>query len=447
VAVQLGYTNIFRDPHGIPAWQAAGMPVSSNQGHPAGSVAEQAAPGQLQGWAMLWTLMGIFMGGMALNLTPCVYPLIPITVSYFGGRSGLTRGGLMGHGILYMFGLALTNSILGVIAALTGGLMGAVLQHPAVLIAIAALLILFATSLFGLWEIRLPYFLTHVASHSYSGYFGTFFMGLTLGIVAAPCLGPFILGLLTWVAGMGSPWIGFIVFFTLSLGLGLPLFMLAVFSGKIEALPRSGEWMLWVRKLLGWVLVGMAAYFVRPILPDSWGAYLLATVAIAAGITLGWVDRTNAGFKAFGWVKTGFGAGAVILAAFLVGAWLIRGPGVVWQPYTEEVLVQAKAMGKPVIIDFSANWCAPCRELDENTFHDPVVVKKSKSELVMVKVDLTQSGNAFSDRLIRDYGVKGVPTVVFIDGGGKERRDLRLVDYLPADQFLQRVEDVLAIRP
>jgi thiol:disulfide interchange protein DsbD len=85
--------------------------------------------------------------------------------------------------------------------------------------------------------------------------------------------------------------------------------------------------------------------------------------------------------------------------------------------------------------------------LDENTFHDPVVVKKSKSELVMVKVDLTQSGNAFSDRLIRDYGVKGVPTVVFIDGGGKERRDLRLVDYLPADQFLQRVEEVLTIRP
>ena len=105
-----------------------------------------------------------------------------------------------------------------------------------------------------------------MASKSYAGYFGSLFMGLTLGVVAAPCIGPFVLGLLTWVASMGSPWLGFIVFFTLSLGLGLPLFFLAMFSGKIEKLPRSGEWMLWIRKLMGWILVGMAAYFIRPLL-------------------------------------------------------------------------------------------------------------------------------------------------------------------------------------
>ena len=230
---------------------------------------EAYAPGRLAGWAMVWTMLGIFMGGMALNLTPCVYPIIPITVSYFGGKSGQGRGRLLVHGLLYLAGLAVTNSALGVLAALTGGLMGALLQNPLVLVAVAAILVFFATSLFGFWELRLPGSLTQAASKSYAGYFGSLFMGLTLGVVAAPCIGPFVLGLLTWVASMGSPWLGFLVFFTLSLGLGLPLFILALFSGSLERLPRSGEWMLWVRKLMGWVLLAMAAYFIRPLLPES----------------------------------------------------------------------------------------------------------------------------------------------------------------------------------
>ncbi len=247
----------------------------------------------LHGWAMIWTLLGIFAGGIALNLTPCVYPLIPITVSYFGGKSGQGQGRLYLHGASYIGGLAVTNSILGLAAALTGGLMGAMLQNPVVLGSIAAILILLATSLFGFWELRLPYWLNRAASRSYSGYFGSLFMGITLGVVAAPCIGPFVLGLLTWVAGMGSPWLGFLIFFTLSLGLGLPLFILAMFSGKLDKLPRSGEWMIWIRKLMGWVLVGMAAYFIRPLLPSTIGMLLMAAVALAAGLHLGWIDRTT----------------------------------------------------------------------------------------------------------------------------------------------------------
>ena len=304
MAVALGYRNVYRDPLGYPAWQAKGLPVEIAPAGLSGMAQKIDAPGPLYGWAMIWTLLGIFAGGMALNLTPCVYPLIPITVSYFGSRSG--KGQLIGHGLCYIGGLSITNSALGVVAALTGGLMGAMLQNPLVLAAVAAILIFFATSLFGFWELRLPSGLMQAASKSYAGYLGTLFMGLTLGVVAAPCIGPFVLGLLTWVGSMGSPWLGFIIFFTLSLGLGLPLFFLAIFSGQINKLPRSGEWMLWVRKLMGWVLVGMAAYFITTGFAQNLaGILFLAAVALAAGLHLGWIDRTKASFRAFEWIRTG----------------------------------------------------------------------------------------------------------------------------------------------
>ncbi|MBT8366696.1 MAG: sulfite exporter TauE/SafE family protein, partial [Deltaproteobacteria bacterium] len=326
--MHLGYKNVFRDPLGYPHWKANNLTVETAPAELTGMKRQPEAPGVLYGWAMIWTLLGIFAGGMALNLTPCVYPLIPVTISYFGGRSGKRQ--LIGHGLCYIGGLSITSSILGVVAALTGGLMGAMLQNPLVLVFVAAILVLMATSLFGMWEIRLPGGLMQAASKTYAGYLGTFFMGLTMGIVAAPCIGPFVLGLLTWVAGMGSAWLGFIVFFTLSLGLGLPLFFLAIFSGNLNRLPRSGEWMLWVRKLMGWVLVGMAVYFIRPVLPKTAGVFFSAAVTLAAGLHLGWIDKTKANFSAFEWIRTVVGITAVVAATLLVGNWFMQGPGVTW---------------------------------------------------------------------------------------------------------------------
>lgn len=448
MAVSLGYKNVYRDPYGFPKWQEQGLPIASSPSaaaEPMQANLNSSGGRSLQGWAMLWTLLGIFAGGLALNLTPCVYPMIPITVSFFGGRAAQGRPNqiqLVFHGIFYLLGLALTNSTLGVVAALTGGLMGAMLQNPVVLAAVAGVLVLFATSLFGFWELRMPGVLTRAAGKSHSGYFGSLFMGLTLGIVAAPCIGPFVLGLMTWVAGMGNPWLGFLIFFILSLGLGLPLFVLALFSGQLQRLPKAGGWMIWVRKLMGWVLVGMAVYFIRPVLPESLKIFLPVVVALAAGLHLGWWDTHQASFTAFPWLKTFVGTACLVLATFWMTAWAMRGPGVDWRTYAASTLQQAMADGKPVIIDFYADWCTPCRELEEVTFHHADVVRQSGQDFVMVKVDVTKGGDPLHEELLKQYGVKGVPTIVFLDAWGRERKDLRLVDFLPPEPFLDRMAEV-----
>ena len=392
---------------------------------------------------LIYTLIFIYLGGLALNLTPCVYPLIPITISYFGGQSQGNRGALVLRAVFYVLGMAVTYSVLGVIAALTGGLLGSALQNPVVLIFIALVLIGLALSMFGLYEIRVPQSLAVIGNKSRSGLIGTLLMGLTVGLIAAPCIGPFVLGLLTYVSETGSPVLGFWMFFVLAIGLGTPFLLLGIFSGAVSSLPRSGAWMVWVRNIFGFVLIGMAVYFLEPLFPSTTVyLYVLALLAVIAGIYLGWLDR-NKGGRFFTVTRNVLGAALILFGIFLaLPSESAAEQQIAWQGYSPEILSQARATDMPVIIDFFADWCIPCKELDKFTFTDRRVLEYS-SQMIMIKADLTHFQNDETRQLREKFDIKGVPTIVFLDRSGQEIPVLRLVGYEDADKFIERMQQVL----
>lgn len=395
----------------------------------------------------LWlTLLGIFLGGLALNLTPCIYPLIPIIVSYFSGRSDHMRGHTLCHVLLYMAGLALTNSLLGVSAALSGGLLGSALQHPLALIAVSSILFVLGLSFFGFWEFRLPSRLTRAASRDYKGFIGTFFFGLTLGIVAAPCIGPFLLGLLTYVGQKGNPFLGFFYFFILSIGLGLPLSVLALFSGAVDRLPVSGEWMIWVRKFMGWVLIGMASYMIGPLIPREMGKSILqAGLAILAAIHLGLIDRSGRGYRSFVFFKRGVSlllVGGALLFVLVSGTAREQFP---WIPYGQDRTFTAAKEKKPFILDFYAEWCRPCQAMERNVFQDPEVIGLS-DQFTTVRIDLSKR-QPFQDDILKRYRIRGVPTLVFLNRDGVEEKELRIESYTGKGEVLERMKRLLEKSP
>jgi len=380
------------------------------------------------------TLLAIFVLGLALNLTPCVYPLIPITIGYFGNQSGARRSRRVALSLLYVLGIAITYSALGVFSALSGRLFGAWLQHPAVLVFFAALMLIMASSMFGVFEIRVPQFISN-RSGGQAGLAGALTMGLLIGIVAAPCVGPFVISLIALVSSLQSPFLGFLMFFVLALGLGVPYLLLGIFSSGMSALPRSGEWMLQVKKAMGFILIAMAFYFLRPLIGDFAFQY-----GVAASLLIG---------AAFLFLTRSPGARVWRIAIALL--LLVSGVAfalpkkhateVRWDKYDVKALAAAHAANKPVVIDFYADWCLPCKELDEKTFTDPAVAAEL-NRFVRLKADLTAPDDATTKELTKQYAIRGVPTLVFLDANGQENRALRLTGFEPPAAFLARAKQV-----
>lgn len=346
--------------------------------------------------------------------------------------------------------MSITYSVLGTAAAMTGSLFGAALQNPWVVGFIVAVMIGLAASMFGLWEFRLPSFLTRGTGRAKRGYLGAVFMGLTVGIVAAPCIGPFVLGLLTYVGEMGKPLLGFLMFFTLAWGLGTPLLVLGTVSGSISRLPRSGDWMVWVRKVFGFILIAMGLYFARYLLGDRVTAFGYVATAFIAGIYLGWLDRTPVSSAGFARLKKIAGVIGVAIAVILLlapgGALKKQAPvqGIEWEPFTEERLASALKEQTPVLIDFSADWCIPCHELDHKTFSDANVITLS-GNMIPLRVDLTRQGD-YENEIKKRFNIRGLPTIIFIDGAGMEIEELRVTGFIVPEEFASRLERIAPMK-
>lgn len=386
------------------------------------------------------SLLGIFLSGLALNLTPCVYPMLSITAALFSVKGEKHLGHSFARALFYVAGIVSMYSSLGLFAALTGGFFGAAVQNPLVLFAIAAVMFFMALSMFGLYDLNTPPFILNWVGGRRAGFIGLFISGLFVALFAAPCVGPFMIALLTKVAQSGDPIYGFIQFFVLALGFGLPYLIFGTFADLLSKLPKAGDWLIWVKRAFGVVLLGFSAFYLSlSIYPEAL-SYIVPVTLVTGGFYLGLIDRLGDKITWFCNTKRFLG-----VLALLVGIFFLFGkpkPGVVWESYASEKIVLAKQSGKPVVIDFYADWCLPCRELEKFTYSNSDVIQ-ALEPFVRLKVDATHPNTPETLEPIERFEILGVPTVLFLDSKGKEVPKSRITGYVPPAEFLGIVEKVL----
>jgi thiol:disulfide interchange protein DsbD len=391
---------------------------------------------------LLLALVIVFVGGLALNLTPCVFPIIPITISFFSSQSGGRTSVAFRLSLAYFLGITLCFSVLGTIAALTGSLFGALLQNPLVLILIAGVLVYLALSMFGLYQIPLFNRLQSTTGGAKKGLAGAFLMGLTVGLAASPCIGPFVLGLLVFVGNTGDPFLGFLVFFTLAAGLGLPYIVLGTFSGMLSALPRAGTWMEVVKKILAVVLFGLVFYFLRPLIPRDVYRYVFAAYLILGGIVL-FLVRTKGELRGLRIVRA-----AVAVVFLLWGLYSSYGAlaahqrgGLQWAVASSLPQLQERlSAGQPSVVHFTATWCAVCHELEEKTYTHPAVLEIHKG-IQFVQVDLTREDEDKKE-IRQELNIRGLPTVLFFDAAGQEHPELRQSGFIDPERFIELIKAI-----
>jgi len=402
-----------------------------------------------EGSSFLAFLVLVFLGGLASSLTPCVYPMIPITISVIGASADQGKAKSFSLAVAYVLGIAATYTVLGLFAAYSGSLFGGMMQNPWVITGVSCVFFALAAAMFGFYEFALPSSLTTKASMvGGGGYGGAFIVGTVAGVVAAPCTGPVVALLLVKIASDYTMLQGVAIMLAFSLGLGQIFLVIGTFAGMLGSLPRSGTWMVEVKHLFGVVMVGVGIWYLGQILSESvmfllWSGFLLIAAFELAG--------RMAAFKGPRDMRR-VGAAAVLLVAGSV--WLVTplSDSTVSTVYAQEEVAWgsdhdagaslSSTEGKPMIVDFTADWCAACKELEHFTYTDQAVISCA-AEFVPVMIDGTEKTPEF-ERLRKKYKVVGLPAVYFVCPKGEVVSELTLKGFEPADMFLRKMNDALA---
>ena len=402
-----------------------------------------------------YAVFGFFLLGLGLAFTPCVLPMLPLLSAIVIGqnqRPNMWRAFALSF--VYVQGMALTYTLLGLIVAAIGLPFQVALQHPYVMIGLSIIFVLLALSMFGVFTLQLPSSLqtklSLLSQQQKAGAFGgVFLMGMIAGLVASPCTSAPLSGALLYVAQSGDLFTGAITLYLLALGMGVPLILITLFGNKI--LPKSGMWMETVKKLFGFVMLALPVFLISRILPDEWTPRLWAMLGTAFFIWFAFQMPKNG----TGWVFRIFFLVAAMISVKPLQTW-------VWGETLTSSAVENKAVSHVefkkvkseaelqqalsennkslVMLDLYADWCVACKEFEKETFSDPSV-QKAFGDMLLLQVDMTKNSEE-NRALMTKYKVLGLPTILFFNRDGKEIEGSRVNGFMPPVEFLQWIEKI-----
>lgn len=405
--------------------------------------------------SLLLAFLSVFVAGILTSFTPCIFPMLPITISILGYHADKnSRFKNFSRALAYVLGIALTYSTLGVIAAMTGSLFGSMLTNKFVLAGLVLLFFAMALSMWGAYEIQAPAFIRNrLGTGKSQGLGGAFLMGLVAGVVASPCVGPVLVSILTYVSTTKNAVLGFTLLFTFAMGLGLIFIVIGLFSSALKLLPKSGIWMETIKFVLGAGMWGAALYYSQFIFGDRWWVALVAVSFVGLSIWKGAFNFNNKKYvlRSFLLAIFVFSTAVLVVSVFkpeYIHANLYKDvPSVKsqsalnWAAYSEDVLLQAQKEQKPIMLDFFAEWCGACHELAEKTFSTEEFHELSK-QFLLVKFDATEDNEQIR-AVLKKYDVKGLPTVVFINRNGDVRKDLTFTQFLTMDELRPKMQEAV----
>ena len=397
-------------------------------------------------FSALWALLI----GIGIAFTPCVLPMYPlISGIVLGGKQRLSAGRALLLTFIYVQGMALTYTALGLVVAAAGLQFQSALQHPYVLIGLAVIFTLLALSMFGLFTLQLPSSLqtrlTLMSNRQQGGSPGSVFaMGAIAGLICSPCTTAPLSAILLYIAQSGNMWLGGGTLYLYALGMGLPLMLITVFGNRL--LPKSGPWMEHVKTAFGFVILALPVFLLERIVGDKWGVRLWSLLGVAF---FGWAFITSLQAK-HAWMRI---VQIVLLAAALVSVrplqdWAFGAPHAQTQAHLNftpvasvdalnQALAQAK--GRPVMLDLYADWCVACKEFEKYTFSNPQV-QQALGNTVLLQADVT-ANNTQDVALLKHLQVLGLPTILFFDAEGKEHPEARVTGFMDAATFSAHLRD------